>query len=437
MGTSNQAFPDRAAMRLDQWQRLRALLGLVANTNIFYRQKFKEAGFDPNASLADMGEFVRSCPFTFKEELALDQVNRPPYGSNLTFSLDRYTRFHQTSGTSGRPLRWLDTPESWDWMLRLWEQVYTAAGVGSRDRVFCAFSFGPFIGFWLAFEAAARLGCLAIPGGGLSSAARLRILLDNQVTVLCATPTYAIRLAEVAALEGISLEDSKVRTILVAGEPGGSIPATRQRLQELWPGAIVFDHHGMTEVGPVTLQCPDQPGRLHVMESGYLPEVVDSQTGQAVEPGQPGELILTTLARTGAPLIRYRTRDLVKAVAGEGPCSCGRFDLALEGGILGRSDDMVVMRGVNVYPSAVEEIIRSCSGVAEYRVEIQRKGTTNELHLTVEPEPGCTDPSALKHQLEQAMQNALALRVPVTMADPGSLPRFEMKARRWVTVEEA
>src|SRR6185503_14726938 len=120
---------------------------------------------------------------------------------------------------------------------------------GPQDHVFFPFSFGPFLGFWLAFDAAARMGCLTIPGGGMRSAARLQTILDNQVTVLCATPTYAVRLAEVAAEEGIDLRDAKVRTIIVAGEPGGSIPATRSFIESLWTGARVIDHHGMTEIG--------------------------------------------------------------------------------------------------------------------------------------------------------------------------------------------
>ena len=184
----------------------------------------------------------------------------------------------------------------------------------------------------------------------------MKAILENQITVLCCTPTYALRLAEVAARDKTDLGKSRVKKIIVAGEPGGSIPATRERLEKLWPGAKVFDHHGMTEAGPVTYECPAQPGILHVIESAYLAEIVDPQSGKKVSSGETGELILTTLGRTGSPLLRYRTGDLVCA-AENSPCACGTFDLALRGGILGRADDMIIVRGVNIYPSAIEDVV--------------------------------------------------------------------------------
>src|SRR5262249_48169978 len=215
-----------------------------------------------------------------------DQRVHAPYGSDLTFPLEQYSRCHQTSGTAGTPLRWLDTPESWAVMLANWEQIFRVAGVRRADRVFFAFSFGPFIGFWLGFGAAAKIGCLCLSGGGLSSVARLRAILDLGATVVCGTPTYALHLAQVAAAEGIDLRASQVRLLLVAGEPGGSLPATRQQLESLWPGARVFDHHGMTEVGPVTYECPARPGVLHVLETSYIPEVIDLATGAPVAGGE-------------------------------------------------------------------------------------------------------------------------------------------------------
>jgi phenylacetate-CoA ligase len=316
-------------------------------------------------------------------------------------------------------------------MLDSWEQVLRTAGVASADRMFFAFSFGPFLGFWLAFEAALRMGCLCQPGGGLSSLARLRSILDQGATVLCCTPTYAIRLAEVAVEEKIDLTGSQVELILVAGEPGGSIPATRARIEQLWPGARVFDHHGMTETGPVTFQCRARPGVLHVMENAYLAEMVDPRSGRAAPHGQAGELVLTTLGRTGSPLLRYRTGDLVKPAV-ESVCQCGRSELALEGGILGRTDDMVVIRGVNVYPSAVEDVVRGCGGIAEYRVNISAEEALTELSIQIEPDPRCPNETALVQKLQKAFESALALRVGVALAAPGTLPRFEMKGSRWI-----
>ncbi|MEN9573513.1 MAG: Phenylacetate-coenzyme ligase [Verrucomicrobiota bacterium] len=416
----------------DQLAQLRSLLAALLPANPFYARKLAGCGLD--AGVASLAEFSARCPFTTKAELVADQLAQPPYGTNLTFPLERYTRCHQTSGSTGSPLRWLDTPESWTWMLDNWETVHRKAGTTAADRIFFAFSFGPFLGFWTAFESAQRLGCLVFSGGGMTSVARLQSLLELRATILCCTPTYALHLAEVAAKEGIDLRRSQVKTLSVAGEPGGSIPATRARLEELWPGARVFDHHGMTEVGPVSYECPARPGALHVIERGFLAEVVDPATGQPVCAGATGELILTNLGRTGSPLLRYRTGDLVQLSAVScqlSACPCGSTDLVLEGGILGRVDDMVVVRGVNVYPSAVEEIIRRVGGVAEYQVRVNRSRALPELEVTAEPDVASADAASLARRLELAFESSLALRVPVTLAAPGRLPRFESKARRW------
>lgn len=410
-----------------QLAKLRELLAAVRPDNAFYETKLGQAGTDD--SVVSLAEYRANCPFTTKPELSADHATNPPHGSNLTFPPGHYTRVHQTSGTSGAPLRWLDTPENWQWMIDNWCDIFRAAGVSSADRIFFAFSFGPFIGFWLAFEAGEALGALSIPGGGLGSATRLRAIFTHDANVLCCTPTYALRLAEVAKEEGVDLTKSPVRTIVVAGEPGGSIPATRARLKEAWPGVEVFDHHGMTEVGPVTYQCPAQTGVLHVLEEAYLPEIIHPESAEPVAAGETGELVLTTLGRHGSPLIRYRTGDLVVAAV-KSPCCCGSHDLALQGGILGRADDMVVVRGVNIYPSAVEEILHGTGGVAEYRVNISRNDALVEMSVEVEPEDG--DDGALAKRLAKAFQQSLSLRVPVKLVEPGALPRFELKARRWI-----
>ena len=409
---------------------LKALLSAL-RTNPFYADKLAATGL--LAGVASVADFSARCPFTTKAQIVADQLANPPYGSNLTFPLDRYTRCHQTSGSTGSPLRWLDTPESWTWMLDNWETVHRKAGTTAADRIFFAFSFGPFLGFWTAFESAQRLGCLVFSGGGMTSVARLHAILDLRATILCCTPTYAIHLAEVAAKEAIDLRRAQVKTISVAGEPGGSIPAVRARLAELWPGARVYDHHGMTEVGPVSYECPARPGVLHVIERTFIAEVVSSTTGKPVCPGEMGELILTNLGRTGSPLLRYRTGDLVRRSTVSGQqraCECGATDHALEGGILGRVDDMVVVRGVNVYPSAVEEIIRRVGGVAEYQVRVSQRQALTELTVTVELIPGDSS-KGLTERLSHAFESSLSLRVPVVVALSGSLPRFESKARRW------
>ncbi len=426
--------PTRAELEERQLAQLRALVALVGARNEFYRDRWNQAGVIPRFVTLD--EFRGRFPFTRKHDLVVDQAEHPPYGTNLTFDIDAYCRCHGTSGSTGRPLRWLDTRESWDWMLGNWRRVYGAAGVSGRDRIFFAFSFGPFLGFWTAFEAALGLGCLCLPGGGLTSVARVRSLLEQQATVLCCTPTYALHLAQVARTEHLDLASGCVRRIIVAGEPGGSVPVIRAAIEGAWKGAGVFDHHGMTEVGPVSYECPSTPGVLHVIESSYLAEIVDPQTGRASAPGVIGELVLTTLGRAGSPLIRYRTGDLVRPRAGTTRCVCGSEELALEGGILGRCDDMVVIRGVNVFPSAVEEVIREVGGVFEYRAQIHSAGALLELQVEVEIDGDISGAVDLKGRLEQAFQTRLALRVPVRIVDRGTLPQFEMKARRWIRTAE-
>lgn len=423
------AFPTRQEIEAGQLQSLRTMLAEVLPGNAFYRTRLATAGITPD--LDSLSSFFESAPFTTKQELVDDQAACPPFGSNLTYPIDRYTRYNQTSGTSGRPLRWLDTTPSWDWMVSNWQEVFRVSGVEPGARIFFAFSFGPFLGFWTAFEAGCRLGCLCIPGGGMSSAARLQAILDNEATVLCCTPTYALRLGEVARDENVDLAQGPVRTIIVAGEPGAGIPGTRTRMECLWPGAAIKDHHGMTEIGPVSFECPARAGVLHVIEPGFIPEVIEPETGRRLSCGEQGELVLTNLGRWGSPLIRYRTSDLVQT-SSQMPCACGRYNLALEGGIVGRTDDMVVIRGVNVHATAVEGVVSRFPQVAEYRVEVSTISALHEITLTVEPAPDCPSAELLRDEIESALRVAFNLRVPVEIVAEGSLPRFEMKAKRWI-----
>lgn len=425
----------RRDLRAEQLRRLHLLIREILPANRFYGPRLAAAGITAEnlkREIASLDDFTRRLPPTTKDELVADQREHPPYGTNLSYPLERYVRFHQTSGSSGGvPLRWLDTHDSWERLLDTWRRVFEAAGVGPRDRILLAFSFGPFLGFWTAFDAARQIGCLCLPAGGMSTTARLRLLIDNRVTVVCATPTYALHLAETAVQDGIDLGDSAVRALLVAGEPGGSVPAVRRRLTKMWGGAEVFDQHGMTEVGPVSFPNPRLPGLLHIDEHAYLAEIVDPSTLEPVPVGEPGELLLTTLSRWGMPLLRYRTGDLVRAST-RAVAALGRIELALEGGILARTDDMVVVRGVNLYPSAVDAVVRAEAEVAEYQVRIQRGVALVEAELIVEPTPTCAAPDALAERLGEALRAAFNLRIPVEIAAPGSLPRYELKARRWI-----
>ncbi len=394
-------------------EKLRALIAAIVRANRFQTQRLADAGVTPD--IASFADFCARMPFTTKSDLVADQAAHPPFGSNLTFPLERYTRFCQTSGTTAKPLAILDTPESWEWMLGNWARIYRAGGLRAGDRIYFAFSFGPFLGFWTAFEAATRCGFLCIPGGGLGSVARLRALIEHGANVLCCTPTYALHLAEVAARESIDLAAARVRKIFVAGEPVASV---RARIREAWNGAQVLDHYGMTEVGPVAFQNDGEEGVLHAIEDSYFAEIVNPQTGVPVPAGEVGELVLTTLGRDACPLLRYRTGDLVKRI----PDAQG---FALAGGIIGRADDMVVVRGVNIYPSAVDAVVRGIPEIAEYRVTVTSRDALAEIAIEIE----CAEDSA-PAVLESALTSAFSLRIPVRRA--ASLPRFELKARRWL-----
>jgi phenylacetate-CoA ligase len=421
----------RAELFSWQAQRFTHLMREILPANRFYARKFAAAGVDV-ASLSLLDELAR-LPFTTKAELLEDQAQHPSYGDILTYSIERYSRLHQTSGTAGRPLRWLDTPESWSRLLDCWVTMFGMAGVTAADRLMFPFSFGPFLGFWTAFEAASRMGCLCLPGGGLSSAARLHFMLDNEATVVLCTPTYALRLAEVAQTEGIDLAASSVRKLIVAGEPGGSIPATRARIETAW-GARLFDHTGMTETGPLGIECSEQPGGLHLLETECLAEVIDPETTRAVPAGTEGELVLTTFDRPGSPLVRYRTGDLVRV--DPRPCPCGRSLMRLDGGIRGRVDDMIVLRGNNLHPSALQTILHRFAELAEFRMEVDRTGSLAVLRIEVEPQPGSPGDS-LAQRVGRAIRTELLFRAEVHAVPPGTLPRFEMKARRLVRKNDA
>ncbi len=421
---------DRLVIATRQHDRLRTLLSATIEKNPFYKKKLIDVGLStaPIPHRIDLTDL----PVTTKRELIGDQEEHSPWGSALSEPIECYTRYTQTSSTTGKPLRWLDTNESWQWMLECWKAVYRAARVGPGDRVFFAFSFGPFLGFWTAFEAASQIGAHAIPAGGMSTRQRLALIAAVSPTVVCCTPTYALRLAEVAAEQAAdqaALAESTVRAVIVAGEPGGSIPATRQRIEQAW-GARVFDQHGLTEVGPVSFECWERPGAVHVNENEFICEVVDPVTLAPVGDGSRGELLLTNLGRTGSPVIRYRTGDLV--VRRSERCDCGRTFARLDGGIVARVDDMVNVRGVNVYPAAIESVLRSFEDVVEFRSTVSSSGALRSLAVEVELARSTTDQQATVTRMTDRLREGLGLSVPVRIVANGELPRFEMKARRFV-----
>jgi len=425
-----EEYAERSSLAAAQGRRLEEILARLYGRNPFYTRKLDAAGLRVEALRVpdDLG----ALPLTTKGELVADQAAHPPWGTALSEPLDTYTRYCQTSSTTGLPLRWLDTNESWQFLLECWKAVYRGARVGPEDRIFFPFSFGPFLGFWTAFEAGCQIGALCVPGGGMSTRVRLGLLEATSATVICCTPTYALHMAETAAEESpaaLPLARSSVRVVIVAGEPGGSIPATRDRIERAW-GARVIDHHGLTEVGPISFECWESPGFLHLNEGRFLCEVLDPETLAAVPDGQRGELVVTSLGRTASPVVRYRTGDIV--VRRSDRCACGRTWARLQGGILARADDMINVRGVNIYPAAIEAVVRRFPEVVEFRTTVSLGGTLRSLAVELEPSPRTPDAARLAAKVADQLRQALGLSVPVKLVDSMTLPRFEMKARRFV-----
>lgn len=393
--------------------RLGDLLARAARDNPFQRARLRDAGGRLGA-VEPMG----------KLDLIADQRAHPPFGSNLTFPLRAYTRVHETTGTTAVPLRMPATAQDWAWCCHCFARTFTRAGIGPGDRVALAFSFGPYMQFWGSHEGVVEAGAMAIAMGGMDSLQRLETIVDYGATAVVCTPNYALHLAEVAHQRGLDAALETVRVLVCTGEPGGSLTATRARIEELW-GARCCDHAGLTEVGPFGLPCPEHGG-LHVDEDEFVCEVLDG-ADEPVAGDQQGELVLTALGRLGCPAIRYRTGDV--AVAAGGPCPSGHPGRWLPAGITGRTDDMVVIRGMNVFPSAIEQSLRQVEGGAgEFRLTFYTEpGAMDEVKLEVE----LSEPVSAR-RIQERMRRQLGLRVRVVPLRPGVLPRDGAKARRVV-----
>jgi phenylacetate-CoA ligase len=390
------------------------LLELVLERNPF--QQARLAGWEESSELP---------PLT-KSELVADQAAHPPFGTNLTYELDRYVVMHQTSGTTGPPLRVLDTADDWAWWRACLARSFEQIGIGAQDRVALAFSFGPHVHFWATKEGLQEVGAMAIVTGGMTSAQRLQTIAETRATALACTPTYALRLHEVAVEQQLEGALETIEAVVCTGEPGGSLPAVRSAIEAAF-GARVYEHAGSTEAGPFGCPCAEGGG-LHVDESQFACEIVGADLAP-IPPGERGELLITPLGRTGFPVLRYRTGDVV--VNTDERCPGGHEDRWLPGGIVGRTDDMVVIRGMNVYPSAVEEAVRGVTG-GEFRITFYTEtGGMDEVKLEVELDDGSS-----ARRLQDVMRHQLGLRVRIVPVAPGVLPRSENKSRRVVDLRE-
>jgi phenylacetate-CoA ligase len=375
---------------------------------------------------------LRRIPLMTREEWMQGQLEHPPFGPILAADQALAIRYHMTSGTTGKmPIRVLDSMKDWEWISEMWCYGLWGFGVRPQDVLFVAFGYATFIGFWGLHYAGEKMGCLVLPGGAMTTEQRVRTLVEMGATAVASTPTYALRMAQEAKALGIDLAASAVERVILSGEPAGSIPATKALIEEQW-GAKAGDTAGMTELGTIMVfECAEQPGGTHIIEDHYIEEVLDPISGVPVGYGQMGERVVTSFGRGFIPVLRYRTRDLVVRIPGS-TCPCGRtFDI-YEGGIRGRVDDMKLVRGTNVYPRAVEAIVREHAEIDEFQIHLYtEEGIRDEIEVLVEIPDPAVDASALLAAIGKELAGAHeGLRFGVRQAEDGTLPRFELKAKR-------
>ncbi|MBI5441091.1 MAG: AMP-binding protein [Deltaproteobacteria bacterium] len=419
----------RDELRKLQLQRFQERLRYVYERSPMYRRKFDDAGVRPS-DLRTL-EDIRRVPFTVKEELRESQAASPPWGDFLCIPPQEGVRVFQTTGTTGIPVKVVLNRT--DWTVHFYEQFMhfmNGYGITSSDILFVPFNYGLYIAWWGFQAALEQAGVMIVPGGGQTTQDRVRNLLDWGATVVCGTPTYLLRLGETARELGLDLPGSPVRIVVAAGEPGANVPSTKRALGELW-GAEVFDDIGSSEISNFGFECVAHQG-THVVESMFYAECLDPDTLEPVEPGQVGELVLSNLCCESMPLLRYRMKDLVRFDTE--PCACGRTYLRLAGGVLGRSDDMFQFAGVNIFPSAVENLVREVPEFAsEYQLVVPAMGSGKRLKIRVEPASPTLSPEALRRAVDRFIET-FRFRVTVTpeveVSGCGELPRFEGKARR-------
>lgn len=423
----------REQLRALQFAKLQRATRWAAERSPFHRRSFAAAGFSPDQLRT--WDDVERIPFLTRDGWMASQAAHPPYGELPVTGPEGAIRMHTTSGTSGRtPLRALDSRKDWSWSADMWCYALWGVGVRPHDVGYVAFGYGSFIGFWGLHNGLEKIGALTIPGGAQTTAVRVRQIVDFDVTVVASTPTYALRMAQEAQELGLDLRGSKVHTVVLSGEPAGSIPETKALVEELW-GAKAYDTAGMTEVSTIFMFEPaDQPGACHVIEDHFIEQVVDPQTGREVAYGEQGERVCTSFGRGSVPLLRYRTADLVVKVPHTASSSGRTWDL-YAGGILGRVDDMKLVRGTNVYPRAVEGIVRTYPHVEEFQLRITREGIRDEIRLRIEPAASLSEEewTAMARRIGTDLADAHeGLRFIVERAAAGELPRFELKAKRLV-----
>ena len=423
----------RAELNRLQLRRLRAALEHAWENSPFYRKRMEKDAVTPDKILS-LDDFFQKFSLTRRADLERDQLDHPPFGTRLTLPLEQPLRYHSTSGTTGKPpVRAFDSERDWVWGGDAWATSLYNFGVRPGDVVMVAFGYGSFIGFWGAHYGFEKIGCRVHPTGSMDSKTRIQMMLDLGVTVLCCTPSYAIRLLHVAQEEGIDLGvRSRVNMIVVAGEPGASIASTRDVIERGF-NACLGDFMGTTETaGMMASTCSKRCGGLHINEDRFLTEVVNPLTLEPVPYGEQGMMVVTPLLKEAMPLFRYATNDIVVRQPGN-ICSCGRTLDLFMGGILGRYDDMVKVRGVQLTPQMIEEIVRGFSDVEEFFSTVENWQGLDTLLIKLEFKPE-TDQAAAERAvlaIKQQVKKNIGLSPEVRVEPRNTLPRFELKARRF------
>lgn len=395
----------------------------------FYRSLYTKAGFKPE-DIRTLDDFNTIVPAIDKKDLVEAQQVDPPWGEAAALPADFHLFRFQTSGSTGVPMAIPVSYYSSHHYGEQWAYGFWAVGIRPHDSFYFAFTWGMFIGFWSAYWGVRRLGATVYSGGGVNTEIRLKQILELKPTVLVSTPTYALAMAEKAREMGIDLPKTSIKWVYVAGEPGGNVPTTRRAIEDAW-GAKTYELYGIGEVGAIAPGCPLQIG-VHLAEDQSYATVVDPETGHPVGEGEVGENLVTSYIQFSQPVIKYRSHDLVRSV--RKPCDCGRTWMLFEGGVLGRTDHMIIIKGTNVYPTAVEALLGDVKGLtSHYEIHVTRGRTGDELAVKVEAQPDAPSEQyeTLKRKAEQLLYERIMARIAVEIHTPGSLPRYELKAKRF------
>lgn len=425
----------RDELRDLQWRKLQAQLVHVYENSPFYKDRMNAAGCKPE-QISSLEDYFGRFPLLQREDITKAELEGPPYGTLAAVDPRHGIFHHQTSGSTGAPpVRSFDTVRDWTWVTDMWCTALTGMGMRDGDKAVAAFGYALFIGFWGAHYGVQRMGCEMLATGGIETEKRIELIIDLGIEVFLTTPTYALRMAQVANEMGIDLaKDAPITLVVTSGEPRPE--STRAIVEEAFD-AYVADCAGMTEVGTVIMfECVENPGGMHIIETDVIEEVLHPETQAPVDYGEQGVRVMTALGREGITALRYWTNDLVvKQPYTE--CRCGRTWDIYQGGIRGRADHLRKVRGVWFTPIMVEDLVRSrFPEVDEFQIKLSTVDGIDALIIQLEPtsEMSRDKYQELHDRFAAEAKRALTLTPEVEVVTPDTLPRFEMKAKRFEDV---